>query len=116
MTTNVEQQIHSKVQLIVLQQAAVTPSNQLTFQCEYTRLRLLMLQAHLKLIETCQLAETHPQPAILNLNTVVGNSRTDNNIIVTQVRIMLGAAVILLNWRGATLASPFFMLTSDFCR
>jgi integrator complex subunit 7 len=47
-----------------LSQAASTPLNPLSFQCEFVKLRIDLLQAFSQLICTCNSLKTSPPPAI----------------------------------------------------
>ncbi|RWS31874.1 integrator complex subunit 7-like protein [Leptotrombidium deliense] len=67
--------------------AGVTPTNPLTFTCEYTRLRCKFLQTHILLRQACKLFRTSPAPAIAS-SAALG-TRDDLlkcGLIVTQMR------------------------------
>lgn len=49
---------------LFLPQAASTPLNPLSFQCEFVKLRIDLLQAFSQLICTCNSLKTSPPPAI----------------------------------------------------
>ncbi|XP_041069699.1 integrator complex subunit 7 [Carcharodon carcharias] len=70
--------------------AASTPSNPLTFQCEFVKLRIDMLQAFSQLICTCNSLKTSPPPAIATAIAMAsGNDLQRCGRITNQMKISM---------------------------
>ncbi|KAL4630563.1 integrator complex subunit 7 [Arapaima gigas] len=70
--------------------AASTPLSPLTFQCEYVKLRIDMLQALSQLICTCNSLKTSPPPAIATTIALAsGNELQRCGRISTQMRLSM---------------------------
>lgn len=81
---------HHKYTFKCFFQAASTPTNPLTFQCEFVKLRIDMLQAFSQLICTCNSLKTSPPPAIATAIAMAsGNDLQRCGRITNQVCICL---------------------------
>ncbi|XP_059841858.1 integrator complex subunit 7 isoform X1 [Hypanus sabinus] len=70
--------------------AASTPTNPLTFQCEFVKLRIDMLQAFSQLICTCNSLKTSPPPAIATAIAMAsGNDLQRCGRITNQMKISM---------------------------
>ncbi|XP_067845048.1 integrator complex subunit 7 [Heptranchias perlo] len=70
--------------------AASTPSNPLTFQCEFVKLRIDVLQAFSQLICTCNSLKTSPPPAIATAIAMAsGNDLQRCGRITNQMKVSM---------------------------